>query len=257
MKKTYLILVVLLALLISCQAIRPPFAVNFKTGIVDLAKFPFRVFTKTARGVYNFATFKNRYEKRIAILEKRIELLMKDTAARQEIFTENQRLRGLLSFKSRQPPKTIAAEVIARDPASLESFIIIDKGQRDGIALNMSVARPEGFIGRVFEAGASTAKVMLIDNPNSRIAAAIQRTREQGILVGSGRGLCKLIYLSYDTDAKAGDIVVVNALKNMPPEGLLIGEVTKVLRQASSLYASAVVKPSCNLFKVEEVLCVE
>lgn len=257
MKKTYLILAALVALLIWFQIARPSVINRIRPRIVDLAKFPLKIATKSIRGFYNLATFQNRYEKEIALLENKIALLTRAAVESREVLEENQRLRSLLAFKGRLPSKGIAAEVIARDPSSWDSFIIIDKGKRDGITPDMLIAKGEGLIGRVLEVGQDTSKVMLIDNPNSKIAATVQRTREQGVLVGLGGGFCKIIYLAYDTEAKPGDIILTSESSHASVKGIVIGEITKVLRTPRSLYISALVKPSSNLFKVEEVLCIE
>lgn len=255
--KTYLTLAVLLILLIWFNFARPSFINKIRPRIIDFMEFPLRVSNNTVRALYNLATFQNRYEEKISMLEKKIATLTKTDVQMKELLGENERLRSLLSFKNRLAAKGIAAQVIARDQSNWDTFIIIDKGRVDGITPNMSVAKDDGLVGRVFEVGTNTAKVMLLDNPNSKLSAAVQRSREQGILVGLGRGECKLIYLSYDTEVRPGDVVITSELSSLSTKGILIGEVTKVLKDAHSLYASAVVKPSSNLFKIEEVLCIE
>jgi len=255
--KTYLILAALIVVLLWLNLTRPAFIDKIRPSIVDLLEFPLKTTTRSARGLYGLATFQNRYEKKIALLEQKVSSLSRANAQLKELFSENERLRNLLSFKSRFASKAIAAEVIARGQSSWDTFIIIDKGGEDGITTDMSAAKSDGLIGRVFEVGAGSAKIMLIDNPNSRISAAVQRTREQGALVGLGGGLCKLIYLSCDTDLKPGDIVITSELSSLATKGIPMGEVIKVVKEPHSLYASAIVKPSSNLFKIEEVLCIE
>jgi len=257
MKKTSLILFALTTLLIWFQITSPSFISRIKTQTIDVIRFPLKGATKLTGKIYNLAGFQNRYEKKILLLEQKISLLARKAIGTQEILEENQRLRSLLAFKKRISSKTIATEVIARGHLGLDNFIIIDKGSRDGIRVNMSVAKDEGLLGRVFETGKNTSKVTLIDNPNSKIAAVIQRTREQGILVGIGGGFCKMIYLAYGTAAQPGDIVIASELSSISPRGILIGEVVKVLKGPHSLYASALVKPASNLFKIEEVICIE
>lgn len=257
MKKTYLVLFLLAGLLLWFVLSKPSFAYKARPHIVDLFKLPLKAVTKGTDLVYHLSIFQNRYEERIEVLEKRIAVLTKMAVEKKELVEENQRLRGLLSFKSRLPAKSIAAEVIGRSSTNLETFIIIDKGRSDGITPNMTAAKNEGLIGRILEAGNSTAKVMLIDDPNSRVGAIIQRTREQGMLIGLGGGLCKIIYLSDTTDVKPGDIVVTSEQASISQKGMLIGEVERVVKSPQSLYTSAIVRPYSNLFKIEEVLCIE
>jgi rod shape-determining protein MreC len=255
--KTYLILAALIVVLLWLNLTRPAFINRIRPNIVNLLEFPLKAATSSARGVYGLATFQNRYENKISLLEQKLAVLSRANVQMKELFNENERLRNLLSFKDRFASKTVAAEVIARGQTGWDTFIIIDKGAANGIDADMSVAKSDGLIGRVFEVGPGSAKIMLIDNPTSRVSVAVQRTREQGVLVGLGGGLCKLIYLSYDTDVKPGDIVITSELSSLATKGIPIGEVIKVVKEPRSLYASAIVKPSSNLFKIEEVLCIE
>lgn len=255
MKKTYLIVAVLLAILIGFQIIGRSPGSKIRSIAVDLSRVPLRLVTKAARKVHRSASFQNRYEQRISQLEAEIVSLKGEVLAAREVVEENERLRSLLSFKRRHTTETIAAEVIGRDPANWESFIIIDKGARDGIRPQTVVVKDKGLIGTVFDTGEHTAKVMLIDNPNSRIGAIIQRTREECVLVGLGGGLCKIMYLAYDTDVEVGDSILMSRSKDTSLRGILIGRVARVVKDPHALYASAVIEPSCNLFKIEEVLC--
>ncbi|MCX5716691.1 MAG: rod shape-determining protein MreC [Candidatus Omnitrophica bacterium] len=209
------------------------------------------------KALYNLSTPRNVYEQKIGQLNKRVAALTNAAVLAKETSDENQRLKQLLDFKNKLPQKSIAAEVIARNPSSWESFVIIDKGKQNGIDVNAAVAKSDGLIGRVFEAGEDTAKVMLIDSPGSRLGVTVQRTREQGILAGIGAGMCRITYLPYDTQAKPGDIIVTSELSGVCVKGMMIGRITKVAKGPASLYANAIVKPSSDLFRIEEVLCIE
>lgn len=257
MKKTYLIIGIFLALFILSRIAGSQVFKRVRPAVVDLCRISLKAVTAPVRGIYNLATFRNSYERKIALLEKRLFSLANQSVRTSEILEENKRLRSLLAFKTKSASKAVAAEVIGRDLSNWDTFIIIDRGTRDGVRQNMVVAKDDGLIGVVFEAGSAASKVMLIDNPNSKVGVLIQRTREQGILVGLGGGLCKITYLSTDTDAKAGDLVITGEGGNSYLKGLLIGEVVKVQKDPHSLYASAIVRPSSNLFRIEEVLCIE
>lgn len=250
MRKPYLILGVFLALLIWFLLAKSQFIDRTRPALADLFSFPMKALNKSVGALYNVTMPRNSYERKIADLEQKVSLLTKEAVGQKGVLQENERFRGLLGFKAKVSQKTIAAEVTGRDLSNWDSFVIIDKGSADGIKPSMTVAKEDGLVGVTFEVGASMTKVMLIDNPNSRISATIQRTREQGVVVGLGAGLCKMVYLAYDTDCKPGDLAVANG-------PILIGEIIKVLKDPHSLYTSVIIKPSSNLFKIEEVLCIE
>lgn len=255
--KNYLILLAFIGFLIWVNFKSPAFINAVRPKITDFLEFPFKVATKSTAGLYNLATFKNRYEDRISVLETRLAAVTKAAVQMRELLSENERLRSLLALRGRFAVKNIAAEVIARDQSSWNTFVIIGKGRKSGITPDMPVVKPDGLVGRVYEAGERTSKVILIDNPNSKVAVTIQRTREQAIMFGIGSGYCKLMYLSCETDARPGDQVIASELGDLAIKGFLIGEIVKVVKSPKSLYANAIVRPSSNLFKIEEVLCVE
>lgn len=248
MKRSYLIAFLLLAIAIAFFA---------KSNIAGLIRFPMEIFTKSIRTVYTLAVFKNRYEERISALQKEAAYLSSIAAGKKEAAEENQRLRALLALRARHPSKSVAAEVIGRSMSGLNSFVIIDKGAPEGITAGMAVIKEEGLLGRISEVGGTVSKALLLDDPNSRISAAAQRTREQGLVVGIGGGLCRMIYLPAETDVKPDDIVVASQSSEISPHGVLIGRVEKVDREPNNLYSSAIVRPAVSLYRVEEVLCVE
>ena len=65
-----------------------------------------------------------------------------------------------------------------------------------------------------------------------------------------------MIYIALDSDAKAGDKVITAGFGSVFPKGILIGEIEKVGVEPGRLYKYAVLKPSQDLSKLEEVLCI-
>ena len=53
---------------------------------------------------------------------------------------------------------------------------------------------------------------------------------------------------------RAGDVVVTSGLGGTFPKGLLVGEVTKIKNQPSSLYQDITLAPSADLNGLEEVI---
>jgi len=129
--------------------------------------------------------------------------------------------------------------------------------KKDGIFKDMAVVSSQGLVGRVREVGKTFGKVMLINDVNSKVACLLQRTREQGLLVGTPEGRCKLIYLSLEDDIAKGDTVITSGTGSIYPKGMLIGEVVYVAKERGRLYKYAIVKPYAELSKIEEVLCIK
>lgn len=190
------------------------------------------------------------------ILRDRLDLLTRMAEETQAINDENARLRNLLNFRKIIPYTSIPAQVIGRDPSNWSNSLIIDKGSESGIKSNMAVMSTRGIVGRVTDIGKYSSKVLLITDPNLKIGVMIRRNRQGGIMVGRPGNRCKIIYIALDSDAGVGDKVITAGFGSIFPKGILVGEIEKVGKEEGRLYKYAIVKPSQDLSKLEEVLCI-
>ncbi len=176
----------------------------------------------------------------------------------QELLLENQRLTELLSVSKTLPAVTQnvkVCRVIGRSPSAWNRVFLVDKGSKEGIQLNMPVMSATSLIGKIVEVGPRVSKALLITDPNSRVGAVVQRTRDQGVLYGTFSGECRLKYISVDAKIKPGDNVVTAGYGGLFPGGLLVGVVDKVWKEPGQIYQVAVVRPASDLGRVEEVVC--
>lgn len=190
-------------------------------------------------------------------LKKSITELEKKLAELEELRLENDRLRDLLGLRELLGKLSVPAAVIGRDPNSWSSVIFINKGTKDGVVKDMVVVSRSGLAGRVREAGKTISSVMLINDIDSKVGALVQRNREQGLLVGTPGGECKLIYLSIDSDIEVGDKVLTSGIGGIYPKGIFIGGVKEVAREKGRLYKYAIIEPSSRLSNLEEILCIK
>jgi len=163
-------------------------------------------------------------------------------------------LKELLSLKQNSPDKFIAARVIAHQPDNWSQAVIIDKGSQNGIKRGSAVISYLGLAGSVIEAASSTAKVMLISDPNLGVSAIVQRSRQEGLVCGTLGVNLMMRYLPKDADIALTDTIVTSGLTNKFPKGLLIGTVVEIGEEFSGLSRYAIIKPAVNLSNLEEVL---
>lgn len=190
------------------------------------------------------------------ILRDRLALLTRMAEEAQAINDENARLRNLLDFRKIIPYTSMPAQVIGRDPSNWSNSLIVDKGSANGIKQNMAVMSTRGIVGRIVEIGKYSSKVLLITDSNLKVGVLIRRNRQGGVMVGRPGDRCKIIYIALDSDAKAGDKVITAGFGGVFPKGILVGEIEKVGKEEGRLYKYAIVKPSQDLSKLEEVLCI-
>jgi rod shape-determining protein MreC len=196
------------------------------------------------------------------ILQDAIKVLKDENNHLRQRALENQRLRKLLGFKEILPYSTIAGRVIAQSPFEVFTTVLIDKGSRDGVIINMPVVAYQEsnkvVAGKISEVMEETSQVILLTNPLCRINAVISRSGTGGLVEGEGNiNRCQLNYLTLDADIAVGDSVVTSGKGSMFPEGLLIGEITKVGLSKGKLYKSAEIIPAVNVSRLEEVLVIK
>ena len=226
-----------------------------RINITDATSPALKAFSSFLGFIDNIAPFAALREEN-KILHERLDLLTRMAQETQAINDENARLKELLNFKKSIPYMSIAAQVIGRDPSNWSNSVIIDKGSINGIKDNMAAMSTRGLVGRIVEVGQRSSKVLLITDPNLKVGITILRNRQGAIMVGRPGGRCKAVYISLDSDAKAGDKVITAGFGSVFPKGILIGEIEKVGKEEGRLYKYAVIRPSQDLSKLEEVLCI-
>lgn len=173
-----------------------------------------------------------------------------------ELTQENDRLRGLLSFKEQTKMNLVAAQVIGRDLVIDHNTITINKGTNEGLAPGQAVITTEGALGYIFKADALTSHVMLITDRYAVVDGIVQRTRAHGIVEGKSQNGCVLKYVEKTEDVKVGDLVVTGGLDNIFPKGFPVAVVESVERKTFSVSLKVDLRPVVDPYKVEEVFIV-
>jgi rod shape-determining protein MreC len=173
-----------------------------------------------------------------------------------EAVQENLRLERLLDMKNSVKAPTIAATVIGEDVTSWFRTLIIDRGSSSGIREGMAVVSSDGVVGQTVKVSSSTARILLLTDHASGIAATIQRSRARGVVKGKGEMLCALEFTTREEDVKVGDTVITSGIGGIFLKGLPIGEVTMVKRGEFGIFQTVSIRPAVNLPHLEEVLVV-
>jgi rod shape-determining protein MreC len=164
-------------------------------------------------------------------------------------------LQALLELRERVALATTAAEVIAAAATPDFRTLTIDKGTTDGLRPDVAVIAPAGVVGRVVVPSARAAKVQLLIDRNAAAGALIERTRAQGVVLGTGDDRLELDYLSGMVDVIAGDTVVTSGIDGIYPKGFVIGSVESS-QPGPGLHRVITVRPAVDFSSLEEVLVV-
>lgn len=192
------------------------------------------------------------------LLEERGALRAQLARRELELADAREQLRRILqtdALRAETGSSGILAGVIGRSTVPTQHTLLLDRGRQHGLALEAVIVDASGVLGRVIDVQPATALALLITDPESRIAALVERSRETGLLLGQGLGQCELVYLEAQADVEAGDRVVTAGLGGPFPKGLLLGFVARVARDEAAGTAVAAVRPAAQLGQAEDVLC--
>ncbi|HKQ39397.1 MAG TPA: rod shape-determining protein MreC [Verrucomicrobiae bacterium] len=185
--------------------------------------------------------------------ELKLRLAQYETAVQ-----ENSRFRQYYGWEKQLSYKPKLARVIGRDPANWWRTLRIDKGLRDGVTTNCAVLTHEGLVGRVSEAGFAQAQVVLLGDPNCRVAVLVEESRDHGIIAPASSSpldpaLVDLSYLPRQSQLRAGQRIVTSGEGGVFPPGILVGYLVDFRSIGYGLYQEARVKLAVRMNALEEV----
>lgn len=189
-------------------------------------------------------------------LRGEIQSLRIRNARYRERLATHQRLQDLLQFKETTDWPMMAAQVIGRDPTGWFKSVILDKGRRSGLAVNMPVVSAAGVVGRVVSVSSNYAKVLLIIDQNSAVDCLNQATRDQGVLRGASTKICELDYVLKTSRMAPGDMIITSGMGRVFPKGLPVGRVIGVSDRPGALFKDVQVRPMVDFNRLEEVLVI-
>jgi rod shape-determining protein MreC len=188
----------------------------------------------------------------------RAELAREETqrARLAELEAENLHLGDLLELKQVLALKSVAANVIGADASGLARTVVVEGGSDQGFEAGMAVLSTGGVVGKLIAVGPTSARVLLINDHNSALDAFDQRSRVRGIVAGVVDDGLVIKYIDRSEDVKSGDTIVTSGLDGIFPRGLLVGEVSTVVREGPGLFLTVNVAPAADFRRLEQVLIV-
>ena len=256
----YLFLAVIFGhiLLISAQ-------VNSRTGVPVLEAVTFGIVAEVQRGVssgimgvqriWNGYVGLRGLKSENDNLKRQLADAQVALQAQRALADRSRGLEKLLEMRDRSDLRMTAAEIIGAAATPDFLTLTIDKGTRDGLRPDMSVIAPGGVVGRIVMPSARAAKVQLLLDRNAAAGAIIERSRAQGVVVGTGEDRLRMENVSEASDIVIGDIVVTSGIEGIYPKGFIIGRVDTVEKNGPA-YRSITVKPAVDFSTLEEVLVV-
>jgi len=227
---------------------------SIREVFLQVFRIPLGIVQSVSDEVKNLVGFR-RLAQENQILRETVGKLTTQVEGLKTAALENERFRKLLDLKSSQVHQVIPCQVIGRDSSIWTRTLLLDKGRKGGIRVDMPAVSHEGLVGRIMDRGESMSRVLLLSDPNSRVGVVLTESREQGLLVGQGKGLCRLRYLSLDAKIQLQEKVLTSGVGGIFPRGILVGYIVSVGKESDGMHQYALVRPTARFQTLEEVLC--
>ncbi len=146
---------------------------------------------------------------------------------------ENTHLRQMLEMRDLLQYSAYYSKVLFRDPSLLADFLIIDKGAKDGLRINMPVVSSISntdrliLVGKTVEVGHDFARVQVVTAKNFYVGVKSLETGYTGMLRGQGswNQNLSLEYIPVEANPVIGERIVTSGESEIYPEGLYVGVV--------------------------------
>ena len=189
------------------------------------------------------------------------ELTIENTRLQQDRY-ELTNLRELYNLDAQYDEyEKTGARIIARDAGNWFHSFVIDKGVKDGIAVDMNVMAGSGLVGRVVDVGPNWAKVKAIIADDSNVSAMVLSSSDNMIVSGNlklyASGVIEFEQLvDSDNVVVEGDKVVTSNISDKYLPGILVGYINTINQDANNLTKSGYLTPAVDFEHLEEVLII-
>lgn len=245
-------------LLISAQ-------VNTRRGVPMLEEFTFGTFAEVQRAATSaIAGVRDGWTNYVALqsvreenerLRREVSELRLGMQQERALAEQSRSLQAMLELKASVPVATAAATVIGGGASPDFRTMTIDKGTNDGLQGDMAVLAPAGVVGRIVLPTARAAKVQLLIDRDAAAGALVERSRAQGVVVGTGGDRFRLDHVPGASDLRVGDTIVSSGIEGIYPKGFQIGRIESIDRQGGE-FVEVLVRPAVEFSALETVLVV-
>lgn len=243
---------------------------NFVPGVSNFSKnIVFRVFSptqkffiKTGNNIIGFFeiifSIKDLNKENTEFKQKNLEMEAELTKLK-ETERENQILREALNFSQKNILIYEIASVVGKEVQGGGGWILIDKGLENGIVKDAVVISEEfALVGKIIEINKNFSKVLLITNPQSKVAALLEKIRSEGLIQKEeGENKIFMDFIPKDENPEVGEKVITSGMDKTYPRGIVIGKIESIDLSQNQLFKKVIVAPAVNFEKLETIFVIK
>ena len=235
----------------------------FEKAIKDTTTFITKIFSSPINYIKeeleSYNEKKDLYKKYTALKEK-VDKTDFYYAQIEELQKEITDLKSTLELNATLSEYTyVNATVVNRNIGYWYNSLVIDKGEKNGIKKGDAVITSNGLIGRIISVSnfSSTVKLLTTDEISNKISVKISSNDEYlyGLLTGYDKELnvYKIEGITSSNNIEEGNIVTTTGLTDYFPSGILIGKVSKVVKDEYDLNSVVEVMPAVDFKNISIV----
>jgi len=191
------------------------------------------------------------------LLRRQNQELRLQVVQAEGIVHENDRLRRFLAWQPQKHWKVKLANVVLREPSNWWRTVQIDLGSRDGLKMDMPVLTTEGLVGRIVSVSLTRSQVVLLGDPNCKVAARVDNpARDNGVIGPAGSSESEFVEMNYlpgNANLKPGQLITTSGNGGIFPKDIPIGKIVDSRSVEYGLNTVARVKLNASLSSLEEV----
>ncbi|MBQ9072356.1 MAG: rod shape-determining protein MreC [Bacilli bacterium] len=235
----------------------------FEKALKDTSTFTQKIFyapIKFVKDKVEMISETNDLYKKYTKLKEKVEKTDLYYAQIEELQKEVTELKSTLDLNATLSEYTyVNATVVNRNVGYWYNNLNIDKGSKNGIKKGDAVITPNGLIGKVTSVSnfSSTVKLLTSDEISNKISIKISSEDKHlyGLLIGYDKeyNVYKIEGITDSNSIKEGDLVTTTGLTDYFPSGILIGEVSRIVKDEYDLNSIVEVTPSVNFQDISTV----
>lgn len=227
---------------------------NYIQTTVSIFLYPFIKLQQVVIDPFS-AYFKNKRE--IAVLQEQVislqqahEQLTAENIALQATAHYYEQIQELVTFKNKYNVQSMRmAQIIMKQFSPTEHSYLIDCGSKHGVTVDMIAVYKNCLVGRVTHVYPYYSKVVLVTDPECKVAAYCLSSQAEGIHEGINKKKQSLLqYISHLHTLKQDDLVISSGQGLVFPQGFGIGTIKSFEQQG--LHYKVIIKP---LLKLEDL----
>jgi rod shape-determining protein MreC len=212
--------------------------------VLAVVNAPVVALTRAGQWVGSYWDARDRAE----ALEREMAGLRAVAERRNVLEAENAQLRALLGVADPRTGPVRVVRIVGSSVGAQVQSGLVAVGRNGGLAPGQPVRDATGLVGRVLEAGAFSARILLVTDIASRVPVVNLRTGQIGMVGGTNGPSLTFAVLPPGTDNQIGDQLVTSGHDGLFAPGVPVGTVEQLVP------GNAIIRPAAHMDQLGLVL---